>query len=153
VYCSSRKKVPAPPAVLQLQNRLSALEADKGLGILSHEASELTEPEPHSSSRRKQQVTAVGRGSLPWGMEAPIGLPDLLSREVCHSSGAQLQDIVERLPNLVYSPRLLCPAAFPHGQQLYCQWRSGAYQARLHGSRGKGQQDGGVMCFSPLSCW
>ncbi|KAK4805788.1 hypothetical protein QYF61_000394 [Mycteria americana] len=46
------------------KNRLSALEADKGLGTLSNEASELAEPEPHSRTRRKQQVIVVGREFL-----------------------------------------------------------------------------------------
>lgn len=40
---------------LNILNRFSALVAEEGLGALSSEASELAEPEPCSSSRRKQQ--------------------------------------------------------------------------------------------------
>ena len=40
-----RRKAPAPPADLQLQNSFSSLGADEGLGALSNEASEPAEPE------------------------------------------------------------------------------------------------------------
>ena len=115
---SSRKQVPAPPAILQLQNRLSALEADKALGTFYHEVSELAEPELHSSTRRKQQVIVVGRGSLLRGTEGLICLPDLLSREVCCSLGPQFQDLVERLPNLVYLPGYYALPLFHVGNDI-----------------------------------
>lgn len=40
-----RRKAPAPPANLQLQNSFGSLCAGEGLGALSDEASEAAEPE------------------------------------------------------------------------------------------------------------
>lgn len=49
----ARRKAPALPHDLQLQNRLTALVADEDLGVLSNGAFQMAEPEPHITARRK----------------------------------------------------------------------------------------------------
>lgn len=71
VMSGKRRKVPAPPADPQLQNRFIALVADERLVALCNKASELANSEPHRSTRRKRGVTAVGDFLLQ-EMEAPI---------------------------------------------------------------------------------
>jgi len=56
----TRRKAPAPSAGLQLQNSFSALKA-RGAGSSVQQSTELVEPEPHSSARRKGPVIKVGR--------------------------------------------------------------------------------------------
>lgn len=58
----TRRKAPAPPEDLQLQNRFNALAAVKGLGGLSNESSVFSKPEPCSSTRGKWQVLARDGG-------------------------------------------------------------------------------------------
>ena len=60
----------APLADLQLQNMFSALASGEGLGALSNKATKSDEPESCRSTRRKQQVTAVGNSPL-WEVDAP----------------------------------------------------------------------------------
>ena len=48
----TRRKVAAPPADLQLQNRFGAMVADEGLEVLFRAASVSAEPKSHDSSRR-----------------------------------------------------------------------------------------------------
>lgn len=55
VTSHTRRVAPSPSSSLQLQRRFSAQVADEGLGAVSSEASELAEPEPCSSIRRKQK--------------------------------------------------------------------------------------------------
>lgn len=51
-------------ADLQLQNRVSTLVADKGLGAFSNEASVPAEPELHRKEHQEEEVTD-SRGKLP----------------------------------------------------------------------------------------
>ena len=53
----ARRKAPALPHDLQLQNRLTALVADEDLGVLSNGAFQMAEPEPHITARRKWSDT------------------------------------------------------------------------------------------------
>lgn len=63
VTSGTRSVAPASPA--DLQNRASALVAGRGLGAVSHEAPAPPKPEPCGSTRREQQLTAVGNSLLP----------------------------------------------------------------------------------------
>ena len=71
VTSGKRRKVPAPPAHLQLQNRFIALVADERLVALCNEVSELMKSQPHWSTRRKRGMIAVGDFLLQ-EMEVPI---------------------------------------------------------------------------------
>ena len=71
VTSGKRRKVPAPPVHLQLQNTFIALVADERLVALCNKVSELMKSEPHWSTRTKRGVIAVGEFLLQ-EMEVPI---------------------------------------------------------------------------------
>ena len=81
VTFGTRRKVPAPPQNLQLQNRFSALIANKSLGPLLKKAPKPAKLEPCRSTRRKQQVIVMG-DSLLSETKAPICQPHPPSRKV-----------------------------------------------------------------------
>lgn len=59
-------------------DKFHAQVADKRLRAMSNKASELAEPEPHRSTRRKTLSDKIGRVPAA-GNEDPVRLPDLLS--------------------------------------------------------------------------
>ena len=95
---------------LQLWDRFAALKAEEETGVLSSEATRMTNSEPRRITWRKWQVIAVG-SSLLQGIEALTCQPDLLSKEFCCFLGAWIQDVVERLLKLV--PPSITPCSSP----------------------------------------
>lgn len=51
--CITKRKTPAPPTDLHLQNRVSALIENERLEVVSNEASGLAEPNLPRSTRKK----------------------------------------------------------------------------------------------------
>lgn len=60
----TRRKAPAPPHDLQLQNRFAAFIVDEELGVPSNGASPVADPEPLGTTRRAWQAIMVGDSLL-----------------------------------------------------------------------------------------
>lgn len=89
VTSGTKRKVPAPPNCLQLQNRVTMHKAEEKPGMPTSK-----EPDPPNvklckSTRKKRQVIRVG-DSLLLQMEAPMCQPNQSSAEVCCLPGTRV---------------------------------------------------------------
>ena len=96
VPSGTKRKAPAPPKGLQLQNRFTTLKAEEEPDMLSSRSCGSPDPKSCKTPRRKLQVTVVGH-SLLLGTEASICPPDGSSRDTCSLLGTWIWGVVERL--------------------------------------------------------
>ncbi|GAB0205522.1 hypothetical protein GRJ2_003017800 [Grus japonensis] len=104
----SRTPFQSPHSSFTTKNRYEALTA-----VDTHEQGPQgeTAPAAHSGYRKKKRRVLVVGDPLLRGTKVPICQPDRESQEVCCLLGAKIQDVAERVPQLVkstdYYPLLL----------------------------------------------
>lgn len=95
----TKRKAPAPPKGLQLQNRFTTLKVEEEPDMVSSRSCGPPDPKSYKTPRRKQQVTVVGHSLLLW-TEAPVCPPDQSSRGICCLLETWIQGVVEGLRGL-----------------------------------------------------
>jgi len=95
-----QKQDSAPPSSITTKNKY---EASTTIDTQEQGLQEETTPAAHGRYHKNKQWVLVVGDSLLSGTKAPICLPDREAHKVCGLLGAKVQDVAERVPQLVKS--------------------------------------------------